>query len=81
MKRDEPDLAAPLEELNGALVLLGGGARCERAEILAPLRAWIELARVQPVSPVRKFSDHAASKANPGPRRNWRSRRATVGTR
>jgi hypothetical protein len=74
-------LAAPLEELNGALVLLGSGTRCERAEILAALRAWIDLARIQPVLTVWKFSDHGVSKPNPCPRRNRRNREPRVRTR
>jgi hypothetical protein len=57
-------LAAPLEELHSALVLLGAGARGERAEILAPLGGWVELARIKPVLTVRKFSDHDVSKPN-----------------
>jgi hypothetical protein len=41
-----PGLAAALEELDGPLVLLGGAARCEGAEILTTLGARIDLARI-----------------------------------
>jgi hypothetical protein len=63
-------LPATLEELNGALVFLSGGAGRERAEILTALRTWIDLARIEPVLATRKFADHAASKANSRPRHN-----------
>jgi hypothetical protein len=58
----------PLEELNRALVLFGGGARRECAEILTALRLYINFARIQSVLATRQFSDHIDSKTNPMPR-------------
>jgi hypothetical protein len=69
-------LPAVLEELNGALVFLRGGARRKCPEILTVLRTWIDLARIQPVLATWKFADHAASKANPCVRRKRRNRSA-----
>ena len=40
------NLPAALEELHRPLVFLGGGPRLKSAEILAALRAWINLARI-----------------------------------
>ena len=77
----EAQLAASLEELDGALVLLGRSACRERAEILTALRARVELARIQPVLTARKFSNHGMSKPDPGSRRNRRNRGTQVGTR
>ena len=48
----------PLEILHGALVLLGGSARGESAEIAPPAGLRILLARVQPVLSGRELADH-----------------------
>jgi hypothetical protein len=48
-----------LEVLHGALVFLGRGARRECAEIAAPARFRIQLARIQPELSGREFADHA----------------------
>src|ERR1700691_1175611 len=69
-------LSATLEELDGALVFLGGGARRERAEILAALRAGVDLARIQSILATRKFPDHVASRTNPCSYGNGRDRSA-----
>jgi hypothetical protein len=56
-------LAAALEELDGPLVLLGGAASRERAEILTTLGSRIDLAGIEPVLAAWKLSDHGWSKA------------------
>src|SRR3954454_17893278 len=48
----------PLEVLHGALVLLGGGAGLEGAEIAAPAGLRIDLARIETVAAGRKLADH-----------------------
>src|SRR6476469_8992820 len=50
--------AVPLEELHGALVLLGGRPRPEGSEIL-PLSGSRLLARVEPILTIREFANHA----------------------
>ena len=47
-----------LKILNGALVFLGGRARLERAEIAAPARLRIDLARIEPIAARLEFADH-----------------------
>ena len=48
----------PFEILHGALVLLGGGAAVEGAEIAAAAGLRIYLARIEPVFAGRQFADH-----------------------
>jgi hypothetical protein len=48
----------PLEILNGALVLLRGGAACKRAQIAPPAGLRIYFTRIEPVFAGRKFADH-----------------------
>src|ERR1051325_3220660 len=48
----------PLEVLHLALVLFGGFARREGAEIPAPAGLWIDLAGIQPVFARLEFADH-----------------------
>src|SRR5262245_17226141 len=52
-----PALAA-LEELHRALVLLGGLAACEGAEVAPPPGLWIFLARVEAVATRFQLPDH-----------------------
>ena len=47
-----------LEILHRALVLLGGGAGLERAEIAPPAGLRVELARIEAVAAGLKFADH-----------------------
>src|SRR6185369_4502206 len=54
------DLSAPLEILNGPLVLLGRLARRERAEVAPFAGLRIDLARVETVLAGFQFSDHAS---------------------
>jgi hypothetical protein len=49
---------APLEELDRALVLLGGGAAAKRPEIAAPAGLRILLAGIQPVVSRLQLPDH-----------------------
>ena len=48
----------PLEVLHRALVLLGGGAGLEGAEIAAPAGLRIDLARIEAIAARRKLADH-----------------------
>ena len=47
----------PLEVLHRALVLLGGGAGLEGAEIAAPAGLRIDLARIEAIAARRKLAD------------------------
>jgi hypothetical protein len=49
-----------LEELHGALVLLGRRARGEGAEIAAPLGARVHFARIQAILTVSQLTDHGS---------------------
>src|SRR5262245_23931991 len=51
-------LSATLEVLHGALVLLGGRARLERAEVSPFPGLWIDLPRVESILARRELSDH-----------------------
>jgi hypothetical protein len=53
-------LTPPLEVLHGSLVLFGGLAGSERAQILSSFRSWIELARIQPILAARKLAYHVS---------------------
>lgn len=61
-----------LEVLDGALVLFGGGARGESAEVAALAGPWVFLARIEPVLTGFELSDHAKETA--GKRRRFRGR-------
>jgi hypothetical protein len=51
-------LSLPFEELHRALMLLGSFPAVECAEILAPLRTRIHLARVQTILAAAELSNH-----------------------
>ena len=52
-------LSAPFEELDGALVLFGGGSAAEGAEVTSSSGARINFPGVQPVLIGLELSDHA----------------------
>src|SRR6188508_3532441 len=73
-----PPSAVPLEVLHRALVLLGGGARLEGAQVAALAGPGVLLARVEAVAAGLELADHrrAPRSGNPG---RWRRPRAALG--